>query len=92
MILEFLFVPYDLYSYFLAVGMIKASQRLSKTAGAESLQHFESVADVILEHSLIISIIIIVAVIVDIHLLQSFHLSHTWYHRLPVVVACGTGL
>ena len=86
LVLKLLLISDDLHGHFLAVGMVPALQRLPKAAGAESLQDLKSVANVVLQHRLIVAVVVVVAVVVDVHLLQSFDLPLARYHGLPAVV------
>ena len=60
-----LFILDDLDCYDLACLVVKALNGLSKTAFAQEVKHLEAVVQMILEHDMVVTLVVIIAIVMQ---------------------------
>ena len=87
LILELFLIPNDFNSTNRIILMINALQCLSKTTSPQNFNHLIPIANMIINNSLVLSILIIVSIVENIHLSQSFLLNFTYLHLILFLIS-----
>lgn len=87
LILEFFFVSYNFDSTNRISLMIKTLQCLSKTTSPQNFDYLISIAYMVIQNSLVLSILIIISIVENIHLSKSFLLNFTCFHLISICIS-----
>lgn len=87
LILELFFVSYDFDSANRISLMIKTLQCLSKTTSPQNFDYLIPIAYMVIQNSLVLSILIIISIVENIHLSQSFLLNLTCFQLISICIS-----